>query len=237
MTRSGEERSKKARFQFRPSTQQLCRHWLVAELSVQYVQKTITQPPMPALSRKDFGNGSFFRGSPIHSSPHSLSILSSRLGCVRRRCYLSTIILLTEGRYYNAFRALTSRRKPRLPRCSTIPRCREPDDNLTRLARYRILDTKQTAIAASEDPSEFLRECQITISFHFDVETEFERIHELVNRTNECNFTKIRWSEDQPCYGEINWSLQRTMVPTPDTLRCATGTATTEHADFLNLRE
>jgi FkbH-like protein len=72
----------------------------------------------------------------------------------------------------------------------------KPDPDLTRLARYRVLQTKQQAIANSDAPAEFLRGCEIKISYHFDIGAEFGRIHELVNRTNQLNFTKLRWNED-----------------------------------------
>jgi FkbH-like protein len=71
-----------------------------------------------------------------------------------------------------------------------------PDDELTRLKRYRVLDSRQSSFSAAADPTEFLRNCKIAVSFHFDVEAQFERIHELVNRTNQLNFTKLRWQED-----------------------------------------
>ena len=72
----------------------------------------------------------------------------------------------------------------------------KPDPELARLERYRVLQTKQQAIAAAEAPGEFLRECRIRISYHFDIEQNFDRIHDMVNRTNQLNFTKQRWNED-----------------------------------------
>jgi hypothetical protein len=39
---------------------------------------------------------------------------------------------------------------------------------------------------------EFLRSCDISISFDFDVDTNIERIIELINRTNQLNYTKKR---------------------------------------------
>ncbi|HEX3430730.1 MAG TPA: HAD-IIIC family phosphatase [Rhizomicrobium sp.] len=71
----------------------------------------------------------------------------------------------------------------------------KPDDALTRLERYRVLQSKQAAFTDAKEPIEFLRSCAIVISFHFDIEAVFDRIHELVNRTNQLNFTKLRWKE------------------------------------------
>lgn len=72
----------------------------------------------------------------------------------------------------------------------------KPDPALVRLERYRVLQIKQNEIASTADPAEFLRGCDIRLSVHFDVAAEFERIHDLVNRTNQLNFTKVRWNED-----------------------------------------
>jgi FkbH-like protein len=70
------------------------------------------------------------------------------------------------------------------------------DSTLSRLGQYKILEQRQSVIANSESPDEFLRNCDITISFHTDIDRQFPRIQELVNRTNQLNFTKERWDED-----------------------------------------
>ncbi|WP_068305204.1 hypothetical protein [Pararhodobacter sp. CCB-MM2] len=72
----------------------------------------------------------------------------------------------------------------------------KPDPDLSRLSRYGVLQEKQEAISAAEVPEDFLRSCDIKVSFHFDIDENFERIHDLVNRTNQLNFTKKRWDED-----------------------------------------
>lgn len=79
------------------------------------------------------------------------------------------------------------------------PRCKgKPDPALERLARYKVLEQKQSDQTASGgDNLEFLRGSQVRISFHHDVMAEFPRIHDLVNRTNQLNFTKRRWPEDE----------------------------------------
>lgn len=74
----------------------------------------------------------------------------------------------------------------------------KPDPALTRLARYKVLEQKQADRAgAATDNLGFLRQSEIRISFHHDVMAEFPRIHDLVNRTNQLNFTKKRWPEDE----------------------------------------
>jgi FkbH-like protein len=86
-----------------------------------------------------------------------------------------------------------------LPGLLDDPRCKgKPDPVLDRLAHYKVLEQKQTdQSAAGGDNTEFLRSSQIRISFHYDILEQFPRIHDLVNRTNQLNFTKLRWPEDE----------------------------------------
>ena len=76
----------------------------------------------------------------------------------------------------------------------------KPDPELNRLARYRVLERKLADQAKSTgggtDNVQFLRESKIRISIHANIEDEFARIHDLVNRTNQLNFTKNRWPDD-----------------------------------------
>jgi FkbH-like protein len=72
-----------------------------------------------------------------------------------------------------------------------------PDPQLTRLTHYQILGKREADRAQHEsDNTEFLRQSEIRISIHHDVIAEFPRIHELVNRTNQLNFTKKRLAAD-----------------------------------------
>jgi FkbH-like protein len=74
----------------------------------------------------------------------------------------------------------------------------KPDEEMARLARYRVLELKDRDRQNEYgDNVSFLRQSQIRISFHDDVSENFARIHDLVNRTNQLNFTKIRWPEDE----------------------------------------
>ncbi len=79
------------------------------------------------------------------------------------------------------------------------PRCKgKPDPNLTRLERYKVLESKNADRAsAGADNLDFLRNSDVRISFHHEIGDEFPRIHDLVNRTNQLNFTKKRWPEDE----------------------------------------
>lgn len=74
----------------------------------------------------------------------------------------------------------------------------KPDPEMDRLRRYKVLEQKnQDRQSAQGNNLDFLRQSSIRISFHYDVENEFTRIHDLVNRTNQLNFTKNRWPEDE----------------------------------------
>ncbi|HQT39311.1 MAG TPA: HAD-IIIC family phosphatase [Acidocella sp.] len=80
----------------------------------------------------------------------------------------------------------------------------KPDPSATRLARYKVLETKQVEkAAAAGDNTKFLRDSEIRVSFHTDILEQFPRIHELVNRTNQLNFTKNRWPEDIEAAREV----------------------------------
>ena len=71
------------------------------------------------------------------------------------------------------------------------------DSGLTRLANYKLLEKKQNAKACvGGDVQQFLRESGISVEINHDVEGNIDRIVELINRTNQLNFTKIRLSDD-----------------------------------------
>jgi FkbH-like protein len=76
-------------------------------------------------------------------------------------------------------------------------RCRGKDDSgLTRLAQYRLLAQRQAAQTASGDNLAFLRQSGIRVTFEHDVLAHAERAIELINRTNQLNFTKRRLPDD-----------------------------------------
>ncbi len=77
------------------------------------------------------------------------------------------------------------------------PRCRGKDDSaLTRLSQYRLLEQRQAAQAASGDNASFLRQSGIRVEIEFDVLAHADRAIELINRTNQLNFTKRRLPDD-----------------------------------------
>ncbi|MBC6607752.1 hypothetical protein H8B13_13065 [Hymenobacter sp. BT188] len=74
----------------------------------------------------------------------------------------------------------------------------KPDPGLTRLEQYKLLERQQQARAAYQDNLEFLRDSQVRIEFREGaaVHADLSRIEELINRSNQLNFTKRRVAKD-----------------------------------------
>lgn len=71
------------------------------------------------------------------------------------------------------------------------------DESLSRLAQYKILEQKKAdEEEAGGDNHAFLRNSNIRIFFDYDVLGQLDRAIELINRTNQLNFTKKRLPED-----------------------------------------
>lgn len=72
-----------------------------------------------------------------------------------------------------------------------------PDLDLTRLAQYKNNEVKFVErLAFSGDNIEFLRGSDIRVYFEYDVESHIDRVIELINRTNQLNFTKEKLPEN-----------------------------------------
>jgi hypothetical protein len=77
------------------------------------------------------------------------------------------------------------------------PLCRGKDDSgLTRLAQYKLLETRHQEQATAGDNLAFLRASDIRVTIEHDLEPHLDRAIELINRTNQLNFTKIRFPEN-----------------------------------------
>ncbi len=111
-----------------------------------------------------------------------------------------------------------------LPDLLALPQLKGKDDSgLTRLKQYKNLEQKSVNRAASNlETEDFLRECNIRVDIKHDIESDFDRIVELANRTNQLNFTKIRvetqamfnlWHirRHHPCFGPL-WRLRHGRV-------------------------
>ena len=66
------------------------------------------------------------------------------------------------------------------------------DKKFVRLNQYKILEKKYIAKKGSNSNEEFLYASNIKVSIHNDCNNNIERIHELISRSNQLNFTKNR---------------------------------------------
>jgi FkbH-like protein len=80
-----------------------------------------------------------------------------------------------------------------------LPQAAGKDDRaLTRLAQYRVLERKVSdRELATESNEDFLRSCEIHVQLCEPLAADSERLLELINRSNQLNFTKSRMTEPQ----------------------------------------
>src|SRR5579859_1638060 len=74
----------------------------------------------------------------------------------------------------------------------------KPDPDLNRLRHYKQLEQK--AIDQSATPlsnEDFLRQCGIRIRFIYDLDPLIDRLIDLINRSNQLNYTKLRIADHQ----------------------------------------
>jgi FkbH-like protein len=86
-----------------------------------------------------------------------------------------------------------------LPQLLSLPQLKGKDDSaLTRLAQYRVLEQKfQDRASSASSNDDFLRSCQIRVELVRAEEGDLERLLELINRTNQLNYTKRRLGAEQ----------------------------------------
>ncbi len=73
----------------------------------------------------------------------------------------------------------------------------KPDPSLTRLEQYKVKERKSAAAHVSGgDTVAFLRQSNVRVFIEYDVEAHLDRAIELINRTNQLNFTKLRLPDD-----------------------------------------
>ena len=71
------------------------------------------------------------------------------------------------------------------------------DEDLTRLKQYKLLEEKaEGRTRFGGDNRKFLEQSAIRVRIESELDDKLDRIIELVNRTNQLNFTKQRWPED-----------------------------------------
>lgn len=71
------------------------------------------------------------------------------------------------------------------------------DVNHKRLKNYQVLEQKQLAKEHASDNMEFLYSSDTRVEIKHDCLAHLDRIYELVNRTNQLNYTKLRSSKEE----------------------------------------
>lgn len=79
-----------------------------------------------------------------------------------------------------------------------LPQLKGKDDSShSRLAQYKVMEQKQSEQADTGlSNTEFLKQSEIKIRIITDVENHMDRVLEILNRTNQLNFTKVRANTD-----------------------------------------
>lgn len=71
------------------------------------------------------------------------------------------------------------------------------DSALKRLQQYKLREKRKAdEVGAGTDVVQFLRDSEIRVELDFDIEGNLDRAVELINRTNQLNFTKARLPDD-----------------------------------------
>ncbi|MBQ7921762.1 MAG: HAD-IIIC family phosphatase [Clostridia bacterium] len=78
-----------------------------------------------------------------------------------------------------------------------VDACEKKDREHKRLKQYKVLEEKHTERTNYASNEEFLMQSGIQVEISQDCLAELERIHDLVLRSNQLNFTKIRSSADE----------------------------------------
>lgn len=75
----------------------------------------------------------------------------------------------------------------------------QQDTTLKRLNQYKVLEKKNEEKKVYSSNEDFLFHSNIRVDIHTDCKNEVKRIHELIMRSNQLNFTKLRSSYDEVC--------------------------------------
>ncbi len=103
---------------------------------------------------------------------------------------------LEEAKYYCG--ELMTASPEEIPRLyEEISRLDKSDEGLSRLNSYKVLEKKNKIRTSMSSNEEFLYQSNIHVDFHTDCKENTDRIYELLMRSNQLNFTKIRSSKDE----------------------------------------
>lgn len=73
-----------------------------------------------------------------------------------------------------------------------VENCEIKDVDRSRLEHYKILEKKHEDCRSTLDNVEFLLSSKIKVKINYDCENQIDRIYELIQRTNQLNYTKNR---------------------------------------------
>ena len=75
--------------------------------------------------------------------------------------------------------------------------CKKNDAEHKRLKQYRVLETKNQEKAQYVSNEDFLVESNVQVTIAYDCLEQIERIHDLILRSNQLNFTKVRSTQEE----------------------------------------
>lgn len=116
-------------------------------------------------------------------SANVLFIDDNRLNLEEARYYCSGLMTITPDEFGTLYDQI-----------SALP---ETDEKLERLNRYKILEKKQIEKSTMTSNEEFLLQSGIHVDIHTDCLAQIDRIEELVLRSNQLNFTKLRSTSEE----------------------------------------
>ena len=101
---------------------------------------------------------------------------------------------LEEAQFFNEKLMVVDAEKYSLVSLLDLPQMQGKDDSAhKRLAQYKVMEGKlQEQAATGLSNVDFLRQSGIRIKIITDIENHMDRVYEILNRTNQLNYTKIR---------------------------------------------
>lgn len=90
------------------------------------------------------------------------------------------------------------------------------DSSLSRLKQYRLLEKKEDDLKIFNSNEEFLYQSNIRVEIFQNVMDEFDRLFELMERTNHLNYTKVRQTKEEFKCCLMNKNVQKGYIKVTD---------------------
>lgn len=155
----------------------------------------------PAVGKlKEWGVDEFFVFKSIDWTPKGprISKLIKDMGLRPVNCLFidDNVVNLNEARFYEKDLMIAEPRiVPKL--IDYIQEIAANDTEHKRLKNYQVLEQKQAAKAEAQDNLAFLYDSDTRVKIHRDCNKHLDRICELVARTNQLNYTKVRSTREE----------------------------------------